>query len=179
MASISIRTRLIVTRDFIALIINSIIVVVGCISIADCMMESFLPLYLIITGLIGLSASTLDLYTTKVMELDESSSDDYVSCTRNMVVLMNLSILGWNIAGSFCVFVNWNNRFREINNNDCFGDPFVCAAVYLIVFWVIYPFGVILSFNFSRQRTDGTDIEYTQSSTTERSFITGYIIYDN
>ena len=131
-------TILLMTLYFI---VYTVMLVLGALHLQDCIIEPWIPLFLVVAGAAGLMCLLLSIVAFDAQRGTNGKHAPNVNLAKMsifIVALLTIFSFVWNVAGSFWVFPYWAIYGANIEQQ-CHKDTYLYAFVYLIIFWVTFP----------------------------------------
>lgn len=151
--------KLIIAYSILWVILYGINFILGCLSvnIAHCFRNSFIPLFLLLSGFAGVVSSLIDIATI-IHDADTTGIFRTLrGCLKIFLTLLQLALLGWHIAGVAYVIENLNEKGKGSDKRNC-GNYFIYSCAYILVYWLCFPLQVVLVFlDKRRQRQEYAD----------------------
>lgn len=118
----------------IGLIAQLSMILLGFIRYDECVMEPWIPKFLIVAGGIGVVTIILTMFSYCYVY------DGGFRLLGYLLALLTLVTIVWNVAGSYWVFSNWTywDKVRSTKKG-CMTDLYFTAIAYLVLFWLTCP----------------------------------------
>lgn len=172
-----------IIRSFVWLVMCTVAFMLGCTSISPCLMKSFIPLFLIMSGLIGVIFSILDITTNHATHGYRPSLTGYLTeCFRLMHPPFYISIIVWNLTGTFYITSIIVNKYEGITYIGYCRDIIFYVFLYLILFWIAYFSGMVVKYCAKRNNIRDKKLEQycrVETNAENTPLTTAYVLYDS